>query len=302
MDEGLGRVPRVIGRASSKPHRRAWWGLLALTPDLAIAASFFVLPLAILIAYSFGVEDSFTFEIEITGTLDRYREALATPYLETLRRSLLLGAITSVVCVLIAFPTALALTRVKGRGRLFVLFAVLFPFVVSFTVRTYAWLGILQADGPVAEFTNKILGHPIVLAYTPGGVAVGMIHGYLVLAILPLYAALDRIPDSVHDAADDLGARPLRRLVAITIPMAWPGILAALALVGILAIGEFTVPAILGGGKTLLIGNVLAEQAGGANQPLGGAIAVILLALFAVAGAGVYLSRRSVRRLAGGEG
>lgn len=296
MDEGVGRVPRFLVDQHARRRGTTLWSL-ATIPDLLWALLFFAAPLAILIAFSFGTEDSYTFEIDINGTLDRYREALTTPYLETLLRSLALGLITSVVCLVIAFPTALALTRIKGTARLPVLFVVLFPFVVSFTVRTYAWLGILRADGPVAQLTNSVFGQPLVLAYTPGGIAVGMIHGYLVLAILPLYAALDRIPLSVLDAADDLGARPFRTVRLVTVPMAMPGIIAALALVGILAIGEFTVPAILGGGKTLLIGNVLAEQAGGANQPLGAAIAVILMLLFTLLGAINLLSRRRAHRL-----
>ena len=264
-------------------------------PDLVVAALFFVVPLGVLIAFSFGEENSYTFDVTLTGTFDRYGEALGRPYLQTLGRSLVLGAVTAAVCLVIAFPTALALTRIRGRARLLLLFAVMFPFVVSFTVRTYAWLGILRSGGPVAEITNRIFGEPLVLAYRPAAIAIGMIHGYLALAILPLYAALDRIPDSVLDAADDLGARPLRRLRTVIVPMALPGIVAALALVGILAIGEFTVPAILGGGKTLLIGNVLAEQAGGANRPLGAAIAVVLVLLLGVL---ALLARLAQRRLA----
>ena len=266
-------------------------------PDLLVAALFFVVPLGVLVAFSFGEENTYTFDVSVTGTVERYREALGTPYLETLGKSLVLGVITAVACLVVAFPTALALTRIKGRARLLMLFAVMFPFVVSFTVRTYAWLGILRTGGPFADLTDRLFGHPIVLAYKPAGIAIGMIHGYLALAILPLYAALDRIPDSVLDAADDLGAPPFRRLRTIIVPMATPGIVAALALVGILAIGEFTVPAILGGGKTLLIGNVLAEQAGGANQPLGGAIAVVLLVIFGLIGALAFLAQRRLQRM-----
>ena len=293
----MGRVSRRLKDRNAGRRFGAPLAALAAMPDLLVAALFFVVPLGVLVAFSFGEENTYTFDVAVTGTVDRYREALGTPYLETLGKSLVLGVITSLACLIVAFPTALALTRLKGRTRLLMLFAVMFPFVVSFTVRTYAWLGILRTGGPVAELTDSLFGHPIVLAYKPAGIAVGMIHGYLALAILPLYAALDRIPDSVLDAADDLGARPFRRLRTVIVPMAIPGVIAALALVGILAIGEFTVPAILGGGKTLLIGNVLAEQAGGANQPLGGAIAVVLLVLFGLIGALAFLAQRRLRRM-----
>ena len=94
-------------------------------PDLVVAALFFVVPLGVLIAFSFGEENSYTFDVTLTGTFDRYGEALGRPYLQTLGRSLVLGATTAVACLVIAFPTALALTRIRGRARLLLLFAVM---------------------------------------------------------------------------------------------------------------------------------------------------------------------------------
>lgn len=266
-------------------------------PDLFVATLFFVVPLGVLVAYSFGEQDTYTYDITITGTLDRYGKVFGTTLATTFGRSLILGAITAAACLLIAFPTAYALTRIRGGARVTALFAVMFPFVVSFTIRTYAWLGILRSGGPVADLTATLFGEPTVLAFRPAGIAIGMIHGYVALAILPLYAALDRIPQSVLDAADDLGARSFRRQLTVVVPMAVPGIIAAVALVGILAVGEFTVPAVIGGGKTLLIGNILAEEAAGRNQPLGGAIATVLLVLVGVITLIVTLTQRRLRRV-----
>ncbi len=123
-------------------------------PDLFVATLFFVVPLGVLVAYSFGEQDTYTYDITITGTLDRYGEVFGTTYATTFGRSLILGAITAAACLLIAFPTAWALTRIRGRARVIALFAVMFPFVVSFTIRTYAWLGILRSGGPVADLTT----------------------------------------------------------------------------------------------------------------------------------------------------
>ena len=227
----------------------------------------------------FGEEDSYTFDVDRHGgrSIATARRS-ARPICETLRSLGLVGVITAVACVAIAFPTALALTRCGARTADPRSSAVMFPFVVSFTVRTYAWLGILRTGGPVADLTERLLGEPLVLAYRPG-------------------RDRDRDDPRLSGSCDPAalrgprpdsgrGSRRRRRPGRPPVPAAahcdradgaswdhrgrspWSAIL---------AIGEFTVPAILGGGKTLLIGNVLAEQAGGDNQPLGAAVAVVLM-------------------------
>ena len=130
------------------------------------------------------------------------------------------------------------------------------------------------------------------LLYRPPAVLVGMITAYVPLFILPAYVALARVPTAVIETAADLGAGPWRRLSRVVLPLALPGIVTGAAVVGVLAVGEFIVPAVLGGGKVLLIGNILSERGAGRDQPLGGAITTVMLLTFAVGAASVVLIRR----------
>jgi ABC-type spermidine/putrescine transport system permease subunit I len=194
--------------------------------------------------------------------------------------------------LLIGVPAALALSRLHERRRAIALIAVLLPSFVSFTVRIFAWQGVLATGGPVESLTGA------QLLYRPPAVLVGMITAYVPLFILPAYVALSRVPPSVLDASADLGAHPLRQTWSIALPMAVPGIVTGAVLVGVLAVGEFIVPTVLGGGKVLLLGNILAERGAGRDQPLGGAITVFMLASFIVAGLGVSTIRRGSSRYA----
>jgi spermidine/putrescine transport system permease protein len=166
------------------------------------------------------------------------------------------------------------------------LVAVLVPFWASFVVRTYALVNLLSDGGPVADALRAIGigdGAPGIM-YTPLAVAIGIVYSYLPLMILPLFVALERIDPSLLQASADLGASSFRSFRRVTLPLAVPGIVAGCVLVGIPATGEYVIPAILGGGKTLLVGNVIADQfLKVGDYPFGSALAVALvLALLAI--------------------
>jgi spermidine/putrescine transport system permease protein len=270
-----------MSRPVSGRRSPTWLGVV---PDWLITIALFVAPLGVLVAYSFGKQSALDFHISIDGSLRQYRLLLSRLYRPTFLRSFRLAALTSAACLAVALPLALAVVQLTARWRRIGLALVVFPSFVSFIVRTYAWVGLLGKGGQLGG---------LHLLYKPGGVAIGMVHAYLPLAFLPLYTSLERIAPSLQEAAADLGARPWQRLRTVTLPLAAPGIVVAVSLVGILAVGEFTTPAVLGGGKTLLLGNLLASQASGSNRPLGGAIATTLLAVFLVlGGAAALLYRR----------
>lgn len=149
---------------------------------------------------------------------------------------------------------------------------------------------MLAAGGPVESLTG------VQLLYRPPAVVLGMITAYVPLFILPAYVALARVPRSMIEAGADLGARHLRQLITITLPLAVPGIVTGAVVVGVLSLGEFIVPAVLGGGKVLLLGNILAERGAGRDQPLGGAITVFMLLTFSAGGLVVAASRRRAAR------
>lgn len=259
-------------------------------PDLVLTALCFVVPVGLLLAYSFGRSDSLTQEVSITGTVHAYRTLFSSLYRPVLARSGALSLFTVGLCLAVGTPAALAMSRLPTRWRDRMLVVVLLPSFVSFTVRIFAFQGLLGSGGPIETITGRSL------LYTPTGVLIGMAAAYLPLYVLPAYVALVRLPSSMIDAAADLGARRWRQTWNITLPLAAPGILTGAVLVGVLALGEFIVPTVLGGGKVLLIGKVLADRGAGRDKPIGGAIVTVLLltsALFALVVGGLRRWDRS---------
>ena len=245
-----------------------------------------LVPIAFMVVRSFGRVDPVTLDVRVDGTLDSYRTLFSDAYRPVLLRSMLLSASTVGLCLLIGVPAALAMSRLGPRARTVALVAVMLPSFVSFSVRIFAWQGVLATGGPVEWATGW------QLLYRPPAVLIGMITAYVPLFVLPAYSALSRVPREVLEAAGDLYASPRRQLLTITLPLAMPGIVTGAVLVGVLSIGEFIVPAVLGGGKVLLLGNILAERGAGRDQPLGGAITVTMLATFVLAVGAVTLVRR----------
>jgi ABC-type spermidine/putrescine transport system permease subunit I len=166
--------------------------------------------------------------------------------------------------------------------------AVVAPSFVSFTVRIFAWRGLLGAGGPVAAITGE------TLLFRPPAVLIGMSTAYLPLYVLPAFVALSRVRGSLIEASADLGARRWRQTRTVVLPLAAPGLITGAALVGVLAVGEFLVPAVLGGNKVLLLGSILADRGASRGQPLAGAIVVLMLSTFTVVGLLVVWARRKL--------
>ena len=291
QDDDLGQIGYGV-RPSAR--RRGLARPALLVPRGAWTVLFFLAPLGLLLVYSFGSIDFLTFEVQFGWTVSNYGDVFSDLYLSTVGRSLLLSAASTIGCLIVGFPLAYAISRQRGRWQTALLVLVMIPFWTSFVVRTYGLVNLLDDRGPIADLLGLLgITDEIHLLYTPYGVAIGMVYTYLPLMVLPLFVALERIDPALLGAARDLGASPHRVFLRVVLPLAAPGILAGCVLVGVPAVGEYVVPAILGGGKTLMYGNVVAEQFTGlGNYPLGSALAVTLTALVTV----LVLVSRSVRR------
>jgi spermidine/putrescine transport system permease protein len=269
--------------------------LLAL-PSVGWTALFFVAPLVLLVVYSFAQTDLLTYEIKYDWTFSNYGNVFQGLYLDAIVRSLILSAGSTIACLIIGFPVAYTIARTRGRGQLILLFGVMVPFWTSFIVRIYGIFNLIGDSGPLARLLESlgIIGDDgLHLLFTPLGVAIGITYSYLPLMILPLYVALERIDPALLDAANDLGAAPHRVLRRVILPLAKPGIAAGCILVGIPATGEYVIPQILGGGKTLMIGNVVADQfLSIGDYPFGAALAIVLTAIVMIA---LLLLRRGER-------
>jgi spermidine/putrescine transport system permease protein len=279
-----------------RPRLRGLGRQLLALPSVGWTALFFFAPLVLLVVYSFAQTDLLTYEIRFDWTLSNYGNVFQGLYLDAIVRSLILSVGSTLACLLIGFPVAYTIARTRGRGQLILLFGVMVPFWTSFIVRTYGIFNLIGDSGPLARLLESlgIIGDDgLHLLFTPLGVAIGITYSYLPLMILPLYVALERIDPALLDAANDLGAAPHRVLRRVILPLAKPGIAAGCILVGIPATGEYVIPQILGGGKTLMIGNVVADQfLSIGDYPFGSSLAIVLTAIVMIA---LVLLRRGER-------
>jgi spermidine/putrescine transport system permease protein len=261
--------------------------------------AFFVVPLGMVIVYSFATISLVTFDISFGWTLDNYHQISDSLYLHTLVRSVELSVSTTIGCLLLGFPLAFFISRQPPRWQRLMLVLVMVPFWTSFIVRTYAIVNLLQDNGPLNDALNGLgITHgSLDLLYTPQSIAIGIVYSYLPTMVLPIFVGLQRIENSVLEAAADLGAKPRRTFRRVTLPLALPGVVVGCLIVGIPAMGEYVIPEILGGGKTLMLGNVITSQfLDVGNLTFGSAIAVALIAAMSL----VLLARKYIRPVEAG--
>jgi putrescine transport system permease protein len=201
-------------------------------------------------------------------------------YIEAYLRSLRVAFVSAVLCLALGYPMALAIARAAERWRVPLLLLVMLPFWTSFLLRISAWIGILQDQGIINGLLMAIgiMDQPIPLLYTDLAMYLGIVYCYLPFMVLPLYANLVKLDVTLLEAASDLGAKPWRAFLSVTLPLSLPGIVAGFMLVFIPAVGEFVIPELLGGPDAQLIGRVLwSEFFQNRDWPLASALAVALL-------------------------
>ena len=198
-------------------------------------------------------------------------------YLESLK----IAGISTLLCLLIGYPMALGITRAAPNRRGPLLMLVILPFWTSFLIRVYAWMGILKDEGLLNSLLQwlGVIHHPLVILNTDIAIYIGIVYSYLPFMILPLYATLERQDPALLEAAADLGARPWRAFLSVTLPLSLPGIVAGTLVVFIPAVGEYVIPDLLGGGETNMLGKALWDVfAMSRDWPTASALAVAMLA------------------------
>jgi putrescine transport system permease protein len=196
--------------------------------------------------------------------------------------SLWIAGLSAIITLLVGFPIAYGMARAPARIRTLLLVLVILPFWTSFLIRVYAWIAILRPEGLLNQFLlwAGIISAPLAISNTNTAVIIGIVYSYLPFLVLPLYASLERIDESLLEAAADLGATPLAAFWRVTAPLAVPGVAAGTMLVFIPAMGEFVIPDLLGGSETLMIGRTLwSEFFQNRDWPVASAVAVLLLLL-----------------------
>ena len=270
---------------------------LLLLPAIALILTFGVLPLFIILIYSFlepgaygGVKWEFSTDAYVQFLFERdlFDETLTftTAYLEIYWRSLSLAAITTVFSLLIGFPCAYVIATKPESQRNIWLFLITIPFWTNLLIRTYAMLLIVRDQGLINNFLIGIgvIDQPIVILYTDFAVGLGLIYSYLPFMVLPIYASLEKLDFRLVEAGYDLYADRGKVLRRIVVPLAMPGVVAGSILVFIPSLGSFITPVLLGGGTELMIGNMIQLQFGSSrNWPFGSAAALILMSTVLIA-------------------
>jgi putrescine transport system permease protein len=204
-------------------------------------------------------------------------------YIAAYLSSLRIAAIATIITLVVGYPMAYAIARAPDKWRNVLLMLVVLPFFTSFLLRVYALSGFMRGNGVINQFLGLFGIEPLVMMQTDFAVYVGIVYTYLPFMILPLYTTLVKLDTSLFEASADLGARPLRTFLSITLPLSLPGIVAGSMLVFIPAIGEFVIPSLLGGPETLMIGRVLWDEFfTAANWPRAAAVACAMLVVVVV--------------------
>ena len=281
-------------RGASRP-RGLWERVLLLGPPFAYILVLFVVPLGLIVSLAFFQRGRFGGVI-YEPTLANFQRALEPVYVNVVIDSVVIAGVTTVLALLIGFPTAWVIARLPPRWRVVALILVVLPFWTNFLIRTYAWIVLLNSEGLVNGTLRAagLIDQPLGLLYTEGAVVAGLLYAYLPLMILPLYSAIERLDPELREAAANLGATPARTFLTVTLPLTLPGVLIGSIFVFVPSIGNFIIPELLGGGKTVMVGNLIRDQFLKARDwPFGAVLAIaMILALLGLLVLQSYLSRR----------
>ncbi len=287
-------MSRAEEAALLQSDRNGW---LLVTPALIVLGLAAILPLLVMLVYSFltpgdfgNVEWIFSWDgwVSILFQRDIFDDTLglADAHLTIFWRSIWLSVVTTILAFVIGFPTAWFIATRPPRERSLWLFLVTIPFWTNLLIRTFAILEVIRSEGLIntALLKTGMIQEPIQMLYTDGAVLAGMAYVYLPLMVLPLYAAIDRFDMRMLEAAYDLYASRWGALRRVILPIVSPGIVAGSILVFVPSLGAYVTPRVLGGGKNMMIGNFIELQFGqGRNWPLGASLSMLLLVIVTVA-------------------
>ena len=267
-----------MARVSAALWRRAWLrAILTLSPPLAWFLVIYLASLAVMLVTAFWTVNPFTNALVHSWTLSNFQQIFTGTYLTVIGRTVLMAVVVTVTDTILAVPFAYYMARVAApRTRHLLFTAVLLPLWASYLARVYAWIVILQKGGTLSWALGKLGVSGVNIGYT--NIAMWLVFSYIWLPfmIVPVYGALERIPDSLLEASGDLGARGWRTLRSVVLPMALPGVVAGSIFTFSLTLGDFITPLLVGGANSNFIGNIIYSNLGTAgNLPFAAALAIV---------------------------
>ena len=267
---------------------------IILGPPLAWLLLFFLIPLTIVWVFSFGTNVGLT-EIAFTGTFSNYARAIEPLYVGIFLKSVGVAGLTTLLCLIVGFPVALAITFAPDRLKAWLILLVMLPFWTNLLIRTYALIAVLRTEGYVNLSLGWLWTHasglmtmvglspltrfePLELLHNNFAVVFGLVYVHLPFMVLPLYSALDRLDRSLLEASLDLGAGHFRTMMMVVVPLALPGIASGILITFIPALGAYLTPDLLGGPDSQMIANIIERQFKRANDwPFGAALSFLLM-------------------------
>ena len=269
-------VTPELERAAEKAESRR--GFFIGSPAFGYLILFFAIPLVLVFIYSFASRSSTGQTVLEDWNLDSYKRIFTPLVGEIFLRSFILAFVTTVLCLIVSYPFAYYIATRRPSIRNVMLVLVMIPFWSNFLVRTYAWKIILGSEGFASQISQALGGEPVRILFTNTAVLIGLVYGFMPFMVLPLYAAIERLDWSLVEAARDLYANGWTAFRKVTLPLSMPGVVAGSILVFIPALGAYVTPAILGGGRTTLIGDYIVSQFLTArNWPFGSALSFAVM-------------------------
>ncbi len=288
-------VPDEAGRSASSGRGRLVGWSVTLGPGVGYLAVMLGVPLGLVVVYSFMTRSRFG-GVLWQFSLDSWAKLANPLYADVVLGSMKIALMATVLALLIGYPAAWAIAGLPKRWKMVGLIAVVLPFWSNFLIRTYAWIVLLNNEGLINRWLRELglIDEPLGLLYTEGAIVVGLVYIYLPLMVLPLYASIERLDPALREAAFDLGATPFRTFRRVLVPLTLPGIMAGAVFVFVPSLGNFVVPELLGGGREIMIGNLIRDQFFRARDvPFGSVLALCVVALMLVL---LYVQASVLRR------
>jgi ABC-type spermidine/putrescine transport system, permease component I len=252
----------------------------AILPYLVWMIIFILLPLVIVIYYSFTTPDN-----TVSVSLENFKTIFTdTTMIKVFARSVWLGFLATLICLILAYPIAYSISRAKGKYQQTILMLILLPMWMNFLLRTYSLITLFENNGLINKFFGFLGLGPFKIINTPGAVVTGMVYNFLPFMILPIYSVMTKIDKSQLEAAQDLGANRLQVLWRVIMPLSLPGVVSGITMVFVPSVSTFIISKMLGGGSNVLIGDIIELHFIGVsyNPNIGSAISLVLMILMVI--------------------